>query len=142
MKIIKSGKKEKGKITCKCGCEFEWEESDIFTIPAPYVVATYPPCYDDFEMVKCPECNQKYRIGIKYGHPEGTAIQAQDWIDAMGEDNDFSDSGKVSLQRFVEACPLNATLTDEEKFIEKQKYETAKKMVEIAESVVGESQNL
>lgn len=148
MKIIKSSKKEEksknrtGKITCKCGCEFEWEESDIFTIPAPYVVATYPPCYDDFEMVKCPECDQKYRIGIKYGHLEGTAVQAQDWIDAIGEDKAFSDSGKVPLQHFVEACPLNATLTDEEKFIEKQKHETAKKMVEIAESVVGESQNL
>ena len=106
MKIIKSGKHKTGKITCKCGCEFEWEESDIFTIPAPYVVATYPPCYDEFEMVKCPECDQKYRIGIKYGHPEGTAIQAQDWIDAMGEDKDFSHTTDP-LQHFVEASVLN-----------------------------------
>lgn len=111
MKIIKSGKKEEpknrtGKITCKCGCEFEWEESDIFTEPAPYVVATYPPCYDEFEMVKCPECNQKYRIGIKYGHSEGVALQAQDWIDAMGEDNDFSHMTDP-LQHFVEASVLN-----------------------------------
>ena len=148
MKIIKSGKKTEpenrtGKITCKCGCEFEWEESDIFTEPAPYVVATYPPCYDEFEMVKCPECNQKYRVGIKYGRPaEGYAIQAQDWIDATEKDNDFSESKETPLQHFVEACPLNTTLTDEEKFIEKQKHETAKKMVEIADSVVGESQNL
>ena len=121
MKIIKSGKHKTGKITCKCGCEFEWDESDIFTIPAPYVVATYPPCYDEFEMVKCPECDQKYRIGIKYGHPEGTAIQAQDWIDAMGEDKDFSHITDP-LQHFVEDCPLNATLTDEVKLIENRKY--------------------
>ena len=111
MKIIKSGKKEEsknrtGKITCKCGCEFEWEESDIFTTPAPYVVATYPPCYDEFELVACPECGQKYRIGIKYGHSEGVALQAQDWIDAMGEDNDFSHMVDP-LQHFVEASVLN-----------------------------------
>lgn len=113
MKIIKSGKKEEpenrtGKITCKCGCEFEWDESDIFTEPAPYVVATYPPCHDEFEMVKCPECNQKYRIGIKYGRPaEGYAIQAQDWIDAMGKNNDFSESKEDSLQHLIEASVLN-----------------------------------
>lgn len=118
MKIIKSGKKKEeprnrtGKITCKCGCEFEWEESDIFTEPAPYVVATYPPCYDKFEMVKCPECNQKYRIGIKYGHPEeGYALQAQDWIDAIGEDKDFSHLAKP-LEHLVEASVLNDKVED------------------------------
>ena len=96
MKIIKSGKHRTGRIKCTCGCEFEWEESDIYTCPSNSVMATIPPQYQRFLLVDCPECGQRYRVGIE-DCEYSTGIPIINFIDAIPNrttrEFDFSEEG-------------------------------------------------
>lgn len=56
IKIIKEGKITKFRKTCPdCGCEFEYDESDVLT-DYGVCLTTYPPQYNTY--VACPCCKK------------------------------------------------------------------------------------
>ena len=61
IKIIKEGKITKFRKTCPdCGCEFEYEASDLAT-DYPECLTTYPPKYNTY--VVCPCCGKHLHHG-------------------------------------------------------------------------------
>lgn len=63
IKIIKEGKITKFRKTCPdCGCEFEYEASDVVTDYAE-CLTTYPPRYNTY--VVCPCCGKHLHHGYK-----------------------------------------------------------------------------
>lgn len=66
MKILKHGKKfnENSIVTCeKCECEFEYNVSD-FLVEKGFDFMTNSLAYQTY--VKCPECNTKRLVGIRF----------------------------------------------------------------------------
>lgn len=62
IKIIKEGKIKKFKKTCPdCGCEFEYEASDLIT-DRSVCLTTYPPQYGTY--VVCPCCGKHIHHGV------------------------------------------------------------------------------
>ena len=61
IKIIKDGKMTKFRKTCQdCGCEFEYEASDLST-DCGVCLTTYPPRYNTY--VVCPCCGKRIHHG-------------------------------------------------------------------------------
>ena len=61
IKIIKDGKMTKFKKTCPdCGCEFEYEASDL-SADCGVCLTTYPPKYNTY--VACPCCGKRIHHG-------------------------------------------------------------------------------
>ena len=83
IKIIKQGKMTKFTKTCPdCGCEFEYEASDLAT---DYFecLTTYPPRYNTY--VVCPCCGKHLHHGYKettgYSYPVTYTTTAASWPD-------------------------------------------------------------
>lgn len=58
MKIISKGNKAKTRTCEECGCEFEFDDKDVFVVLVPRVVGTYTELF-----VKCPQCYERIFIG-------------------------------------------------------------------------------
>ena len=83
IKIIKQGKMTKFTKTCPdCGCEFEYEASDLATDYSE-CLTTYPPKYNTY--VVCPCCGKHLHHGYKettgYSYPVTYATTAASWPD-------------------------------------------------------------
>lgn len=65
MKVLKHGKyyRENKKIECVCGCEFEYEDTDIVT-DYSLVYTSNPMQYRQY--VLCPECNSRTDLSKTY----------------------------------------------------------------------------
>lgn len=83
IKIIKEGKITKFRKTCPdCGCEFEYEASDVVTDYGE-CLTTYPPRYNTY--VICPCCGKHLHHGYKdatgYSYPVTYTTTAASWPD-------------------------------------------------------------
>ena len=83
IKIIKEGKITKFRKTCPdCGCEFEYEASDLATDYSE-CLTTYPPKYNTY--VACPCCGKHLHHGYKettgYSYPVTYTTTAASWPD-------------------------------------------------------------
>ena len=83
IKIIKEGKITKFRKTCPdCGCEFEYEASDLATDYSE-CLTTYPPRYNTY--VVCPCCGKHLHHGYKettgYSYPVTYTTAAASWPD-------------------------------------------------------------
>ena len=83
IKIIKEGKITKFRKTCPdCGCEFEYEASDLATDYSE-CLTTYPPRYNTY--VACPCCGKHLHHGYKettgYSYPVTYTTTATSWPD-------------------------------------------------------------
>ena len=52
MKIINAPR-----LTCKCGCTFEYEQNDIYYKIRPFSILYYN------EVVACPNCGKEFVVG-------------------------------------------------------------------------------
>lgn len=65
IKILKHGNKfgEPLKATCICGCEFQYESSDILN-DTTLMFATYPGQVKTY--ILCPECRARINLSTRY----------------------------------------------------------------------------
>ena len=100
IKIIKDSKMTKFRKTCPdCGCEFEYEASDL---SADYCVCltTCPPKYNTY--VVCPRCGKHLHHGYTetidyscYSYPDVTYTTNETWSKDFDECLDTPDPAKI-----------------------------------------------